>query len=205
MAASLLGALFAAAPAGAVVSNVPLQAPWVTNGDVNAVAQLGGRTYLGGSFSFVGPRTGPLALLDQSKDGYAAGQASLVPGMPVANGAIYAVASDPSGGWFVGGAFTVIGGVTQPYLAHVDQGQVDQSFVPAIGGPVRALAVAPSALYVGGSFGTASGAKELNVTRVSTLTGAVDPDWEHTDTIGVNGRVNALAPRGIQLYVGGNL
>jgi len=51
--------LLAMAPAAARASSVPATTAYVTNGPVNAlVTDDAGRTYIGGEFSMVGPRTG---------------------------------------------------------------------------------------------------------------------------------------------------
>src|ERR1700709_109366 len=42
---------------------------WLTDGPVNAILATNGTVYIGGDFSYVGPRTGPLALFNQSNGG----------------------------------------------------------------------------------------------------------------------------------------
>jgi len=151
IAVALLAGLGVAAPARGQTPAAP-QARLVTDGPVHALAQLGDRTYLGGAFTRVGPRTGPAALLD------AAG-AVRDPRLPeVAGGEVLAVAADGAGGWFLGGDFNSVGGVARDRLARVRaDGSLDPAWRPSVrGGPVRALALGTAGgrrtLYVGGSF-----------------------------------------------------
>ena len=76
-------------------------------------------TYVGGSFSYVGPATGGGAAVSRTT--------GLVdPGFPTVAGHIRAVAADGTGGWYVGGDFTSIGGLPRTNLAHVlANGMVD--------------------------------------------------------------------------------
>src|SRR4051794_21282269 len=93
---------------------LPMSGPYVTDGNVTAVALDGsGRTYLGGEFSQVGPRTGHGIKLTSASGAPAHGFAD------VAGGTIDAVVGDGAGGWFVGGKFTAVEGVSRSRLAHI--------------------------------------------------------------------------------------
>src|SRR5207237_3070992 len=59
-------------PADAVASPTPTP-EWVANGDVHAVLEAGGRTYLGGDFDQVGPNTGFGVQLDAATGALPAG------------------------------------------------------------------------------------------------------------------------------------
>src|SRR3954454_15271536 len=85
-------------------SDVPLAGGWVANGEVDAVSfDDAGRTYLGGTFTQVGPRTGHGVKLTATSEVPASG-------FPDVDGAINAVDPDGSGGWFIGGDFTAVAG-----------------------------------------------------------------------------------------------
>src|ERR671938_16131 len=93
-----------------------------TNGDVYSVYKSDGSYYIGGNFTQVGLKTGYAALSTLTKD---------YPDMdfPAADGQIYAAIPDGSGGWYVGGYFTTIGGVSKQRLAHVMKNNtVDAAF-----------------------------------------------------------------------------
>src|SRR5262245_13852787 len=61
---ALLAIILAGAARGQVISNHPRPDVWVTNGTVTTMAQDSGILYLGGAFSYVGPRTGGGAVVD---------------------------------------------------------------------------------------------------------------------------------------------
>src|SRR5262245_35433600 len=86
---------------------------WVTNGTVNALLATDSTLYLGGTFTQVGPATGAGVGLD------AATGAVRWP-FPLVTGAVYAVASDGAGGWYLGGAFTAVQHQARSNLAHLD-------------------------------------------------------------------------------------
>lgn len=134
---------------------------WVTNGVVNAAAVHDGRLYIGGNFS----RVAPAASFLGPWFGVSTTTGEALPPMPLADGPVYAIEPDGSGGYFVGGRFTRIGGVARAALAHVlANGTVDPAFAPALAGipvyqpfalpalDVRSLARIGSTVYVGGSF-----------------------------------------------------
>ncbi len=72
---------------------------------------------------------------------------------PQVDGTVNAAVSDGSGGWYVGGSFTTVGGVAQKYLAHIlSTGTLDSSWNPNLNDAVYTLAFDGNTLYVGGWF-----------------------------------------------------
>lgn len=134
---------------------------YVTNGAVNAVARGGQTIYIGGSFSEVGPRTGPGVGIDSST-----GQAqSNLP--EISGGAIKAVAGDGSGGWYIGGSFTHVGGVARHGLAHIlANGSLDAFFDPSPNDVVFSLLYFDGTLYVGGDFTAISGQSRSHLAQL---------------------------------------
>jgi hypothetical protein len=166
---------------------------------VNASAEGDGVIYLGGSFTYVGPRTGAAAAIGAVGAPTNAGRA-ILPWPAVEGGDVFAIAPDGSGGAFLGGAFTSVGGVARGGLAHVNaDGSLDTGFAPVVTGTVRALALAGSRLIVGGSLTAINGVSRTNLGAVDVTTGATDQAWV-ADT---NGEVRALLVFGSDLYVGG--
>ncbi len=178
----------------------PVEEAWVTNGYVNSIVTEGATTYIGGSFSYVGPNTGYGVPFDMSD-----GNPMAV--YPKANKAVLAVASDGSGGWFIGGDFTVVEGVARNRIAHIlADGTLDSAWNPFVGyGSVLALATSGTTLYAGGGF-TADDGSAYSRNHLAAID--IDPasasygksiSWNPN----VSGTVYALAITGSTLYAGG--
>ncbi|MBI5450406.1 MAG: chitobiase/beta-hexosaminidase C-terminal domain-containing protein [Gammaproteobacteria bacterium] len=159
---------------------VATTALWEANGPVDSTAlSPDGKTlYLGGSFSYVGPHSGAATVLEA--DGQFQAASSLL------EGKVYSVAADSSGGWYVGGDFSIAGAARN--LVHIDQTGVLLPWSPVASQPVNVVR------YVGGQLFVGS---DTALTEYNTTTGAAV--W----TVASNGRVLALAVSGASLYVGG--
>jgi hypothetical protein len=189
--AALLCLVLAAPAHAASLPRTPDAYPWTVDGSVLTMARSGDAVYLGGDFTYLGPRNGPLALLDDA--------GAPVDGFPALdNGFVNVVAADGAGGWYAGGYFTGIGGEDVTHLAHVNaDGTVDTGFAPELDGEVVALAVAGGRVYIAGSFSHAGGAERSGLAAVSPA-GAV-LGWNPAP----QGSPRALAAAGGKLYVGG--
>ena len=104
--------------------------------------------YLGGTFSRVGPVSGPAVALDPTT---AVAQA---PYAKVA-GNVTAIEPDGNGGWYIGGVFTAVQGQRRRNLAHLDEGGQVTSWDPGVDGRVLDIAVGVGVVYVVGEFQTA--------------------------------------------------
>ena len=174
----LLAALLPGNARGSLVDSVPERTD-VTNGPVQAIVRSGDTIYIGGRFDRVGPRTGPGVEL--ALDG------SQNPGLPEISGAgpsliggsgggLSAVVADGSGGWYIGGLFTHVGGVPRTNLAHVRADRsVDPGFNPAVNDAVHALVVSGSTLYVGGLFTSIGGQPRNYIAALDSADGSVKP------------------------------
>jgi outer membrane protein assembly factor BamB len=135
-----VGLLLLPSPAWGQESAVP-QHTMVTNGAVHAIAPAGDKVYIGGEFTRVGSRTGPGAAISR-ETGLLRRNSSEVEG-----GGVAAAVADGSGGWYVGGWFTSVGGIPRNGLAHLfADGRVDARFRPALG-DISRLALAGRTLY----------------------------------------------------------
>jgi trimeric autotransporter adhesin len=197
----LLGVLPAAAQAAlsSVADN-----DWVTNGPVYAIARSGNTVYLGGSFSQVGPRTGPAV----SFTGGSSTPDASFPQVSGGQGEVRAAVSDGAGGWYLGGSFTHVGGVARTGLAHVlADGSVDPSFTPSVTvtgvSEVQALALSGPTLYVGGDFRTIDGTARNGLAAVTTADGSLQ-SWDPAPAGNTSSPVGTLAVSGGTLYVGGD-
>ncbi|MGQ0720944.1 MAG: FlgD immunoglobulin-like domain containing protein [Candidatus Eiseniibacteriota bacterium] len=164
---------------------------WVTDGAVEAIAVDTNAIYLGGSFTRVGPLTGGAALLDAGT-GVAVGPYSRVEGV------VMAVVPDVSGGWYIGGAFTEVGGQPRANLAQLDAAGNVTPWNPGADATVRVLAISGSTVYAGGDFFFAGGQPRNRLAELDAVTGATTA-WNP----GANWTVNALLVNGGTVYVGG--
>jgi hypothetical protein len=125
----------------------------------------------------------------------------LLPWDPNANGIVYAIAPG-RGTVHLGGAFTMVGGVSRIGLAQVDTWSgATTSWTADLnsGGSVRALLLRGDTLVVGGAFTGLGGSPRNSLGAVRASSGMVTP-WVATAA----GGVQALASAGDTLYVGGS-
>src|SRR5438477_8612133 len=183
--------------AAADIPSTPNGSDWVTDGPIYSVAHVLGRTFIGGDFSFIGPRSGLGAPI--GTDGHPAAPFPEVSGPTSADGSppeVDAVAPDGSGGWYIGGSFSFAGGSAHANLAHISpSGAVDDSFNANTNGTVRAIAVATAGktdagnVYVGGDFTSINGLTRQHAAAVDATTGAPNSTWKPDP----DGSVYALA------------
>jgi len=163
---------------------------WATNGPVYAVAIANGVVYLGGSFWDVGAVTGGFAVFDASTG------TTLKP-YPVVDDGVRALASDGSGGWYIGGVFASVRGQPRNRIAHLDASGNLTAWNPNANGAVNALLVSGGLVYAGGDF-TAIGGQPRNRMAALDATGAAT-SWDPN----VNNSVLALAENNGIVYAGG--
>lgn len=161
---------------------------------VSAIRTSESHVFLGGNFLKLGYRTNNLARFNIGDD-------SLSRGFPETNGGVMKVISDGSGGWYVGGSFTEIGGVLRNRLARVLADQsIDSTFDPNANGPVSDLILSGGRLYVAGSFWAINGATSRGgLAAVDPTTGVADPLFDPWP-----GAVNVIALSGTRIYAGGS-
>lgn len=194
------GAARSANPVGSL-SSTP-DATYVTDGSVEATARAGSTIYIGGDFSEVGPRTGPFAAIDSST---AKPQANL-PEVSGGQALVAAIAADGTGGWYLGGDFTHVGGVARHNLAHIlANGSVDSSFNPGANGEVFTLLFFGGALDVGGTFTSIAGQSRSYLAQLDTNGSATT--WNPAPNDVVRALV-VVKPIGVNnpatIFVGGN-
>ena len=192
---AMLAALLPDSAFGSVCDSVP-DRTFGTNGSVQAVVRSGDTIYIGGLFDRVGPRTGPgveLAL-DGSQNA----------GLPEVSGGgslVQAVASDGSGGWYIGGLFTHVGGVARKNIAHIRADHsVDPAFNPNANDRIYALAVSGSTVYAAGLFTSIGGQTRNRIAGLNAANGtatAFNPNPDN-DVLAL-----VVSPSGSMIYVGG--
>ncbi len=198
-----VGTLLQAAPAWAR-SSTPDSGVYVTNGTVNAVVTSGATTYIGGKFTQVGPATGPAVGVNSS------GSDLGLPRVWGGTATINAVEGDGSGGFYIGGNFTTVGGVACKNLAHIQSnGTVQSGWCPDPNSTVNALALSGSTLYVGGAFtkiGVGEPVREriAAICATSNCEGTVEAGHATAWAPNAGAEVNAIAVSGSTVYAGGD-
>jgi hypothetical protein len=200
---TLTGALLAAvasapAHAAATANSAPDAGNWTTGGRAYDVVRVGGQVIVGGDFTSVGPRTGPLAFVDAETGEVDAGR------LPYADDPTSAPIPDGDGGWYVGGGFEELGGVARDGLAHVTAaGTVDPDFAPRLDGAVAALALSPDGrtLYAVGGFDTVDGVARPSAAALDADTGALRPGFDAR--LSDEDPVVAVAADATSVYIGG--
>lgn len=138
---------------------------YVTNGRVESTALSGNTLYLGGTFTQVGPFTGTGVVIDSTT--------GLPLVIPKVTGVVHDVEPDGSGGWFIAGNISAVGGVARNKMAHIlADGTVD-AWNPGPDFTPTCLAVSGGIVYVGGAFLNIGGLPRGGIAAVDAATGLV--------------------------------
>ncbi len=170
---------------------------WHTNGTVKAIVKSGKTIFLGGTFSRVGPFIGGGIPLDSTTGTLswpnAANRARV-------SGDVKVSLSDGSGGFYIGGSFSAVGGIARSNLAHIlPDGSVDPAFAPTVDSTVSAMALNGGTLYIGGSFNAVNSTSRNRLAAVDAIDGSLD-----LLNLSVTGTaINAMIADGSNLYIGG--
>ena len=169
--------------------------------EVESMAQIGNRMYVGGDFSFVqkGPNPGPGEKIAQSYvAAFDVNTGEWISSFrPVLDGTVWDLQALPNGELAVGGQFTHVNGEARTALAILDPdtGATESNFVTTVSSTnatsttpavVKAMDVQGNWLYLGGRFNRVSGgiANPLNnvivgrMARVSLTDGRPDGTWK---------------------------
>ncbi|MBN2571125.1 MAG: delta-60 repeat domain-containing protein [Ignavibacteriales bacterium] len=175
-------------------SETPDPTMWMADDDVFAIAIDGDYTYIGGAFKNIGPRTGYGAKITSTSDLRSTS-------FPEVNGTIYAVATDESGGWYIGGSFTQVGGVARNRLAQITSSGTVTSWDPNVSnGEVRSIVLYEGGVYIAGTFTSINGVTRQRIAKLNIDDGSVNTDWVANATR----TVYTIAPLNGYLYVGGS-
>src|SRR5262245_175893 len=164
---------------------------YVPNGPVTCSVEYEGKLYIGGGFTRVAPPTGGAAPVDSAT--------GLVSWFPKVRGVVYAIAADGSGGVYLGGQFTSVGGAPITNLVHVLADHSIAPWNPAPNSDVKALTVSGGTLYIGGQFTTLGGLPRNHIGAIEISSGNVT-SWDPN----ANGNVRTLVVSGTTVYAGGD-
>jgi len=181
--------------AGTVGAQVVREDFQVPNASVFATALSGNTLYIGGDFTLVGPSTGGFVPIDATTG-------SVLAGFPKVTGVVYDMVSDGSGGWFIGGAFTTVGGLARSNLAHVLANNTVSPWNPNSDSAVHAMAAVGSTIYVGGEFSNVGGQPRNRIAAVDAATG-IATAWNPNATGAIISQILDLVVSGSTVYVGG--
>jgi hypothetical protein len=215
----------AAAPAGAVtgfpqptlVSAVPTGAtPNVNNGTVLALAQVGSRVIVGGSFTSVSPpgvTGGKQALTRTYVFAFDPTTGQVDPGFaPVLDGMVEGLTPGPSPDTvYVAGYFGTVNHVADKGIALLSTvtGAPVAGFAPNVaGGAVWSVVPSGGHLLLGGTFTKIGGVAHSGIGSINPTTGAVDPYLSiqltgHHNYTGGTGSNAAVGARRMDLGAGG--
>ena len=164
---------------------------WVPNGTVYTIARNANTVYIGGEFTMVGPNEPNGAKIDATTG--IADYSYLNP-----NGQVNAAIPDGSGGWYIGGNFTKIGGQTRNFIARINSDGTLNAWNPGANSYVLALAKNGNTIYVGGYFTTIGGQSRTRLAALDATTGNAT-FWNPN----ANGAVLTLAVANNIVYAGG--
>jgi hypothetical protein len=186
--------------------------PNVTNGQVRAVAQVGSRMIVGGTFTQVQNAGSGTTLTRNYILAFNATTGAVdTTFVPALDGAVYALVPAPDGrSVFVGGAFATVNGASVKGLTELDTltGQASSSFSAPTDGTVFDAVVTGNRLFVGGAFGFVRGVHRTLLASVDVNTGAVDPNFHPAFSTPRTGTLDVMkfdiSPDGTRLVAIGN-
>ena len=167
-------------PQGQIVSDDPVDwTPWVGDGYIESIAQVGNKIIAGGSFSTVRAPNSPTTISRTNLFAFDATTGAIDPNFnPVLDGLVNAVVASPDGlSVIVAGQFNHVNGANRngPAKLSLSDGALMPSFTAVTaGGPVLDMVVRGNTLYVGGRFNTANGVTRPRLAAFNATTGALD-------------------------------
>jgi len=185
--------LWGMAVGAATPSEEPREDFWVSDNFVSAMAPLGDKLLVGGSFRYLGPPTGSGVVLDSATG-------TLREDFPQVTGTVYASIADGAGGWFIAGDLERVGDVPVGNLVHLrNDATLNPALLPVIDGAVRAIARTGETLYIGGEFGTVNDQSRGRLAAINIATGQLLA-WNP----GADDTVRALTVVEGDVYAGGD-
>ncbi|UUU43568.1 DNRLRE domain-containing protein [Streptomyces sp. NBC_00162] len=184
---------------------------WQPNGVVWALAEAGGKVFVGGTFSAVRPPAGGagseqpavnFAALDAATGAPTSCALSFTIGSGTATVRALTLSPDKQT-LYAGGYFGAVNGTPVSSLAAIDVATcaVKPAFRPAFAATVRALAVTGDTVYAGGDFLSVAGQPRERFAAVDAADGALKPFTADADE---PGRAVEVTPDGNRVVLGGD-
>jgi hypothetical protein len=198
------------APLQASPPQTPRFEPWVANGTVRAIIQVGGVIYLGGDFTQLQPPSGVGPALSRNHVAAIFSSTGLPTSWnPNADGQVHALAASPDGSViYLGGVFTHVGGEARNRIAAASAATgLATPWNPNANDSVLSLLADSDVVYAGGGFTTIGGAARNRIAALSSATG-IATAWNPNSngiirTMGLRGLTNVLN-EDEALYIGGD-
>lgn len=163
-------------PLSNVVSENPVDyTPHVTDGKVLAIATVGSRVYVGGTFTKVTDASGTTQHSRRHLFAYERSTGQVLDYAPAVDGVVETIAPAPDGSSIIiGGRFRSVNGTAQRGLAMLRlDGTRVASFAAKTNGYVNKVLVRGDLLVAGGRFGTANRTSRTNLALFDATTGAL--------------------------------
>lgn len=198
--------LLTAVPASAVAQR-SAEPSWGTNGRVQAIAAVGDRVYIGGTFTAVTDQNGlSHAVSNLAVFLPSTGQFDLT-WRPATDGAVSAIQVAGSR-VYLAGSFKHVDGATRRKLAVVDttSGALDATWKTTLNKPADSLALSGGYLYMGGQLTQVRDATGRHTVSYVARVSAADGTWDSTWTPTPDARVRKVlaSSSGDRIYVGGD-
>jgi len=186
----LLSILFFANP---LLAQKPDLSTIQVNASVYSIAMDSTYVYIGGSFKQVRYLSGSGARLTATSD-------QRDPHFPYFDGVIFTAVADGSGGWYIGGKFSNVAGISRSNLVHITAtGGVDLAWNPNANDTVFSIGKFGNDVYIGGSFTSINGMACNRMAKLHATSGTLNTVFNAN----ANATVYSIAVDATDLYVGG--
>lgn len=173
------------------------QTTYIPDGPIFAITHNAGTVYVGGNFTQWYPSSAPMIGTRCVQLDAVTGDATTP--FPIVNGDVAAIVADGSGGWYIGGTFTSVGGVPRNNIAHIlNTGALDMMWNPNANAGVQALALSGATVYAGGVFNNIGGQPRNLIAALDAVTGNATAWNPNADNF-----VRAIVVNGATVYVSG--
>ena len=164
------------AHATVVSANPADYTPFVRDGKVLAIAQIGNRIIVGGNFTDIKNWQGGAPVYHPTNIfAFNATTGAIDPAfLPKLNGEVRSLIPAADGqSVFVGGTFSTVNGVAMANIVklNVTNGQAITAFAPALNGWVNDMALSGTTLYIGGHFDKVRNLSRPRIAAVDPITG----------------------------------
>jgi hypothetical protein len=129
--------------------------------------------------------------------------------LPAVKGEVSVCVGDGNGGWYIGGSFTQVGGVTRNGLAHIlPDKTLDQNWNPNMNMQefcngctwINQIVINGTDMFVTGNFSYIGGLARNGFAKISVVTGQVDASWNPNP----NDRVGRMIFVGNDMFISGS-